>query len=306
MKNDKRALILEKLSSVQYKKRLDRAYHFEQVEGGGILKKIERLFTAPSIYIPYLFYAKAGLSRFFPATITLFWGRKIKIPLQDYDALILYMYGILRGSEQKLSKFFIKNLNSDDIFYDIGANRGFYTFLASELCKEVHTFEPMPELTDAIKKNVQEGEAIVVNSVALSDKDGSIDFFIMESTMLNTVNPSVAEHGVSKKITVPTVTIDKYLTSNAKPTFLKIDAEGAEEMIIKGGSHFFSSNSPVIAMEIWGKENDWELSMGAAERLVKMGYKTFRLDEEGELMDVKGDLSQLVFATGADNFIFKK
>ena len=148
--------------------------------------------------------------------------------------------------------------------------------------------------------------------MALSDTNGTIDFYIMESTMLNTINASVVEqlsshdHTVSKTVTVPTMTIDTYVATHTKPTLIKIDAEGAEDQIIKGGSVFFSSNAPLITMEIWGKENKWELSMKAAERLRNMGYTAFRLDSDGEMQEARGDLSEKVAPIGGENFVFKK
>ena len=309
---NKRTLMLESLAGGPFKRRLAKANRFEQISGGGMRKRIQHLFAAPSIYLPYVFYAKAGMSRIFSTTVTLFWGRTVRIPLRDYDALILYMYGGLYGEELKLTKFLIKNLEQDDVFYDIGANFGFYTYLASELCKETHTFEPMPWLAEVIKRNVRKDDAVVVSPAALSDTDGTIDFYATKSTMVSTINASVAElhsahtHSAFRKITVPTMTIDDYVALHAQPTFLKIDAEGAEERIIIGGTKFFSAHAPIIAMEIWGKENKWELSMNAAERLRSMGYQSFRLDSEGAMHLVSGDLSNTVSPRGGEDFIFKK
>ena len=298
--------MLEALASVQYKDRFEKAQRFERIRGGGIVKQLERLFVSPEIYIPYLCYTRLGFSHWRRTPIKLFWGRVIQMPLSDYDALTLYMYGALHVSERKLIKFFLKNLKPDDVFYDIGANRGFYTFLASELCEETHAFEPMSKLASVIKQNVRKNEKIVINTVALSNMNGPIDFYLMDSTMTNTISAAVAEHSVSKKVRVPSITLDTYLTTHTKPTVLKIDAEGAEERVIEGGTNFFSSYEPVIAMEIWGKENEWELSMRAAQRLRGMGYRSWRLDEEGNAQEVTSDLSALVSSHGGENFVFKK
>lgn len=304
--------MLEALASEGYQKRLKKALRFETISGGGMLKSVQHLFAAPSIYVPYLFYVKTGVSRWLLTKATLFWGRTIRIPLRDYDALILYMYGGLHGDELKLTNYLIKNLGKDDVFYDVGANFGFYTYLASDLCRETHTFEPMPWLADVIRGNVRKNDTVVVNATALSDKNGTIDFYITDSTMVSTINASVVELYSSlhthtfKKISVPTTTLDDYVAMHAKPTFIKIDAEGAEEQIIKGGSDFLSSNAPVLAMEIWGKGNKWELSMSAAEKLREMGYQSYRLDNDGSLQKVDGDLSSLVSPVGGEDFIFKK
>ena len=311
----KRKLLMEKLGSETFKRRLAEADRFEQISGGGMLKRIQRLLTAPDIYIPYLLYAKAGMSRRYLTTTTLFWGRAVRIPLQGYDALGFCMFGGYGGpamQELKLVRFFIKSLGKDDVFYDIGANYGSYTYLAAELCRETHAFEPIAELAEVVRGNIHTHEDVVVNVAALSEVNGSISFYIMQSRGLSTMNTSVAElhsshaNGVFKRVTVPTITIDDYVATHAQPTFLKIDVEGAEEQVIKGGAKFFSSHAPIIAMEIWGKENKWELSMNAAERLRGMGYQSFRLTDQGDVQKIDGDLSAEVSPAGAENFIFKK
>lgn len=312
MRSDAGNSLLEALDSEAYRRRLVAVHRFEEISGGGIVKQLERLVTAPRIYIPYLIYAKLGLSRFLRTTATLFWGRRMRIKLDDYDALILRMYGALYGAELHFARFLIKNLGSEDVFYDIGANRGFYTFLASELCKETHSFEPLPELAEVIEEGVRPDDAIFVNAAAVSDTDGTIEFHITESTMVNTINSEVAkhlatqDHVLTRTLTVPTIALDTYTGAHATPTFLKIDVEGAEGQVIEGGRILFSRNAPVIAMEVWGKENTWELSMRAVERLRALGYRSYRLDEEGEIHEVEGDLSERVIPLGGENFIFKK
>jgi FkbM family methyltransferase len=222
------------------------------------------------------------------------------------------MYGALYGAELHFAKFLIKNLGPDDVFYDVGANRGFYTFLGAELASETHSFEPMPGLADDIRASIRAEDRITINPVALSDADGSTDFFITKSTMVNTINASVAEHIATqnyytvRKLKVPTVTLDAYVQTHAKPTIIKIDAEGAEEQILKGGFDFFASHAPIIAMEVWGKENNWELSTRAVELLARMGYRSYRLDSAGGVQEMRGDLTSHVVPAGGENFIFKK
>ena len=87
--------------------------------------------------------------------------------------IFLFLNGILSGfGEYKLTKFFIKNLKEDDIFYDIGANYGFYSCLAAEFCKEVHLFEPIPFIFDNLKNNFKNHQNVFLNNIALSDKKG--------------------------------------------------------------------------------------------------------------------------------------
>ncbi|MBU6321409.1 MAG: FkbM family methyltransferase [Patescibacteria group bacterium] len=307
----KRADLEAALAGERLAARAARARRFEAVEGGGAGNWLRRALTAPGIYLPYVLSAKLGLARLYASPVKLFWGRRVRIPLADYDVLILSMYGGLYGSETPFTRFLIRTLGPGDVFYDIGANLGFYTYLALELAREVHAFEPVPSLAATIAANARLGESLTVNAAALSDASGTATFYTGRSTMVGTLDSAVAERlreaGKSAgAITVPLLTLDEYVATHTPPTVLKIDAEGAEGRIIDGGRTLLSAHAPTIAMEVWGKGNQWELSMHAVEKLRALGYRSYRLDEAGEPQPVAGDLSALLVPGGGENFLFKK
>jgi len=304
-------ILEEKLVNPKFQKRLRLASNFERLSGGGLLKKIKRIFIVPSVYLPYLFIVKFGLFWRKSVQAKLFWGREISLPLKDYDSLALYKYGFAGGteSELKLTKYLIKNLKESDVFYDIGANYGFFTYLAEELSSEVHTFEPNSELVEVLKTNTKENPAVFINAVALSDTAGQTELHMSESTGLSTINAStIKTHTYAYKKTrlVQTQTLDDYVATHTQPTFLKIDVEGAEEAVIRGGEALLGGHSPIVALEVWGKDNGGEVSMRAVDRLRALGYLSFSLTSEGDLEKADGDLSALAPSLGGDNFIFKK
>jgi hypothetical protein len=121
----KRKLFLEKLEG-SFRK----IEKFEKFSGQGLIRKIKRLFFSPNIHITYLWYRFNPIKK---REIRLFWGKTINIIFKDKPPFFS-ITGILPSeAEYKLTKFFIKNLKEDDIFYDVGANYGFYTYLALEL-----------------------------------------------------------------------------------------------------------------------------------------------------------------------------
>src|SRR5690606_38517962 len=75
--------------------------------------------------------------------------------------------------------FFIKHIRPTDVFYDIGANYGFYSLLALQLVPagEVHVFEPLPDVFERIKQNFPADKRLFLNRAALSDRSGEVDFF---------------------------------------------------------------------------------------------------------------------------------
>jgi hypothetical protein len=112
----------------------------------------------------------------------------------------------------------------------------------------------------------------------------------------------------SKSLEIETTTLDNYLKNHNKPTIIKLDVEGTESLVIKGGYEFFKNNSPIIAMEVWSSKEGGEISMKAVEKLRELGYKSHLINKEGDLELVNGDLSLIVDKENLydDNFIFKK
>ncbi len=309
---EKKKMLEDALASEQFKKSLRLAQNVERLVGGGLKKKIQRLFITSSVYIPYLLMVRSHLYRRASVTARLFWGRTIQLPLQDYDSLALSRFGFAGGTEAelKLARFLVANLKPKDVFYDVGANYGFFTYLASELCKEVHSFEPIPSLAEVVAENSKEYK-VQVNSIALSDIKGTAQLHTSESTGLSTLNAAATTihtytYDASKIMSVPTTTLDEYVANHAAPTFIKIDVEGGEEAVIRGGENFLRTHSPIVCMEVWGKENGGAISMAAVELLRSFGYISFSINAAGNINEVSGDVSLIVPANGVDNFVFKK
>lgn len=115
--------------------------------------------------------------------IKTFFGRKMEIYIADQDASALFFFGTLYGEELKIIKFIIKNLKENEVFYDIGANYGFYTVLCQELIDpykgEIHSFEPLFKIFNLLKRNalLKQYQNTYLNNIALSDKIGFFRFF---------------------------------------------------------------------------------------------------------------------------------
>src|SRR6185312_6991725 len=64
-------------------------------------------------------------------SMTTFWNQKLQAPFPDYRSLL--HHGLLDARELPVEDFLIQNLTERDIFFDVGANIGFYTALAQSL-----------------------------------------------------------------------------------------------------------------------------------------------------------------------------
>jgi FkbM family methyltransferase len=299
--------------------RLEKAYEIvnrlENFRGHRLHRKIIRFLFNPSFYLYYLLYRYNLLKS---KKATLFWGKTIKVNCKK-SLPFFAITGILQGrSEYKLTKFFIKNLKENDIFYDVGANYGFYTYLALEFCKEVHSFEPLPDVFENLKMNLENVENVFLNQVALSDKDGIERIYTRNDKGLDASESSTIiklmldlhydNYKFPNVLLIKTITLDVYLKDHNKPTVIKLDVEGAESLIIDGGYQFFKNNSPIITIEVLPSNKGGEISMEAVEKLRRLGYKSYFINNDGDINLVKGDLSQIVDKENlfSDNFVFKK
>jgi len=148
--------------------------------------------------------------------------------------------------------FLLHYLRQDDEFYDIGANVGAYTILASGVVKAKSVaFEPLPSayerLVDQIKINRLE-HLVESNNIGIGDKNCRLDF----TNNLNCMNKVNVDPRNREVTNVEVVRLDDFL----KPTtnsFVKIDVEGYENFVLKGGVNFFSSrNVTALIIELNG------------------------------------------------------
>ena len=169
----------------------------------------------------------------------LFWGRRVILPINDNDAAIIYYSGGLTGLEYRLTKYILKNFSRSDVFYDVGANYGFYTYLAQELITsgQIHAFEPQKEICRYIEKNTSSCSNCFTNNAALADFSGKTSLFVSDKySGGNTIVQDIAESQFAKmnKMEVEVLTMDDYVKNHAFPSFIKVDVEGAEYNVLKG------------------------------------------------------------------------
>jgi FkbM family methyltransferase len=136
-------------------------------------------------------------------------------------------------------------LREGDLFFDVGANVGSYTVLASGIARaRTWAFEPDPGTARDFSRNVETnalGDRVVLHQVAVGPADGEVSFTQGEGAM-NRVEAGAAQ-------TVPQRAIDS-LTGGAAPSMIKLDVEGYEEQALLGARRTLANPAlKVIAME---------------------------------------------------------
>ncbi|HUR12389.1 MAG TPA: FkbM family methyltransferase [Flavitalea sp.] len=151
------------------------------------------------------------------------------------------------NSEIEFTEEIIKELKSSDNYFDVGSCIGFTAIAAAKNagCR-VFAFEPDAELAEHLRHNISLNaltDIIQVNQWAVSDKDGTIDFF---TSGANGASPSLAQtQNQNRKISVNTYKIDSAIDQKMiePPSVMKIDIEGAELMALKGMNKIFSTGT---------------------------------------------------------------
>lgn len=147
-------------------------------------------------------------------------------------------------------------LKPGDTAYDIGAHFGVYTLLISRCVGSdggVIAFEPNPGILPSLRKTLSNVPNIRLFDYALSNADGTLDFFVPEdASMASFENWTDGSGGRVHKVSCETRRLDDLINAGLPmPDFVKCDVEGAELLIFDGGRIAFDrKDAPVILFEI--------------------------------------------------------
>ena len=138
---------------------------------------------------------------------------------------------------------------------DIGAHIGLFSVVASQLAGKngkIVCIEPTPGSMAVLNKmlRLNHCENVFPTQAAVSDKEGTATFYIstIEGSNSNSLvkNKSVDE---KKPYQVRLVTIDGLVSEfSLHPSIIKIDAEGAELDVLKGGLKTLRSLKPILIL----------------------------------------------------------
>lgn len=250
--------------------------------------RFSRIVREPWKAIPFFIMQIIARIKPFVVSYKTFWGDKVKFYLPEGNAV--YYYGFY---EADLTNFFIRSIKDGDVFFDIGTHIGFYTLLASNLVGEggqVHGFEPTPRTFNTLKENTASKKNIFINNVAVMEKESEIDFvdYGPKYSAFNTYNTRSGD-GMSF-LTKPhhfkakTISIDTYCKEkNITPTIMKIDAEGAEHIILQSMPETIKNAMPIITIEVGGGEEWKENNNTSIDFLLSHGYECYETNLEGKI-----------------------
>lgn len=306
----------------------DLEIHLKIVEYKAKSSKIGRFLDAPwryassqlhrTIVFPF---TKKGILR----QAQTFTGYPLSILLPA--GLDIYLTGgKTHDSEIRLARFMIQycehlgtvfNKQRTFTFVDIGAHVGYFSLLAAVLIKNqgrVFSFEAAKGTFDLLEKNLKPHANTKTFHNAVTDVETDLTFyeFPVLYSEYNTLHAKQFENESWYQRFKPEATMVKGITLDhifeefaLKNPLIKIDTEGAEAQVIKGGIKALSAQTPVIVMEFLTKNN--EPHKEAFKILNALNYEAHFIKPNGSI-SLLSDIDNYFKINGldSDNFVFIK
>lgn len=143
----------------------------------------------------------------------------------------------------------VLNFNEEEIFVDIGAYRGDtvqkFIELTKGAYKKIVAAEPDYKTYQKLIKNCENLKNFTSFNAAITDFDGEIGFSSLAGRQ-----SAVGGEKMTKSLSLPKLCID------CEPTFIKIDSEGCELEILKGGKDILNKFKPKMNVAAYHKSED--------------------------------------------------
>jgi len=203
--------------------------------------------------------------------------------LGDWLGQYVYLTGCY---EPPTARVIATLLNPNDTFIDIGANSGFFTLLASHCVGSngrVLAFEPVPSMRSRLQGNLSlnAAENVVIHDIALSNQAGE-QLFHEGPTGHKGLSSLRSLTNEATTFSVKTMPLDDLLDDKFAVNLIKIDVEGAEQLVLNGMKQLLARQKPHIVIEV---TDSYLAALGhnavaLCQSLCDLGYRMYRIDDE--------------------------
>ena len=190
---------------------------------------------------------------------------------------------LCRGeAETGIQKILTEHLRPGMVFYDGGANIGFFSLVAARLVGEtgkVFAFEPESEIVERLRENRRRNgfSWIDVEEAALYSRSGQIRFYRASALASpdRGTGRVMEQETATEGISVRAIALDDFVREHPAPDLIKVDVEGAETEVLRGANNLLGRRRPMIVCELHSAECD----VAVREILEQHSYSVRRLDE---------------------------
>ena len=196
--------------------------------------------------------------------------------------------------EPQVEDTLLELLKPGDVFYDVGANIGWYSMLAARAVGpvgKVVAFEPSVANAALLQKNAAANRLanVTVIPAAATDEDGWATFLFggsLEGRLNKDDCEAQAERRARRKTpsrssVVPILTLDSWIAATGQdpPALLKLDVEGAEVGVLRGMTQTLRTAKPTLLIELHNTRVE------LADMLDSVGYEHAPIESDESTRD---------------------
>jgi FkbM family methyltransferase len=224
-------------------------------------------------------------------------GRTLMLWSRGDDGVSNAVYwGGWAGYEPEATPLWFRLAARAAITLDIGANVGYHAMLAAHANPHgrVYAFEPLPMAAERLRlhRQLNDAEQVEWIGAAVSATSGTASFYVGEGGI--PVGASLSADFVERirreapvrwrdqvlTLTVPVVTIDEFAAERglAQIDLVKVDAESAEPLVLRGMANVLRRDRPAILCEVL---ESGETAQAIEALLGPLGYRYYHLRPDG-------------------------
>jgi FkbM family methyltransferase len=212
------------------------------------------------------------------------YGFKYKADLGDWLGQYVYLTG---HYEPDTARIIADLLRPGDVFIDVGANSGFFTLLAAKrvgASGQVHSFEPLPVMRQRLQENLALNgfQNVTLHDVALSNARGEVTFYEgpQGHKGISSLRP-ISQ--AANTLRIQTLPMDDLLAAIPSIRLIKIDVEGAEQLVVEGMWQLLSKHRPFLILEVTDEylKPFGHDAVGLCSLLCASGYRIFHITSNG-------------------------
>ncbi len=227
-----------------------------------------------------------------PCRLKLLDKYEIDVPRTGSGGLI-QAYGC---SEPETLEFVRTFLEPGMTFWDIGAHIGEFSIIAASRIGPtgcIEAFEPQPAMFPFLEANCKNNVTckIELHKLAVTERTGETLVFLHPDPARAHLHRDTTSSNQTLK--VGTISLDDFLAeSPRKPDLIKVDVEGAEQIVLRGATatlHLPEEDAPVWLFE-YDPQNCATFGYHPQELIESfhnLGYRTYWVADDGRLQSTK-------------------
>jgi FkbM family methyltransferase len=184
--------------------------------------------------------------------------------------------------EPEVQEALRNHLARKNVFYDVGANAGFFELVASRLLApagRIYAFEAGPDVAMRLRGTVERNglENVTVVEAAVWSESGVVHFDRGLGSPDRMVGHVTEGSGGENGTPVRATSLDDFARQAPPPDVIKCDVEGAELEVFRGARNVLASSRPTVICEVHSAENLEQLR----KLFQEAGYRVQLLEAEG-------------------------